>query len=105
MLTIANAHKYGTGVQISEGSVSDGVFEICTVQNIDLESAIKAGLTAINVFLDKEMFSDVISCNEALIKIDRKAHLQIDGEYIGEVDEIKVNIISSAIKVIVSDAA
>jgi diacylglycerol kinase (ATP) len=101
MLMIANAHKYGTGVQISEGSVSDGMFEICNVQTIDLESAIKAGLTAMNIFIDKDMFSDVISCREALIRIKPQAHLQIDGEYIGEVNDLKVNIISSAIKVIV----
>jgi diacylglycerol kinase family enzyme len=103
MLMIANAHKYGTGVQISDGSVSDGKFEICNVQSIDLESAIKAGLTAINIFVDKDMFSDVISCREARIKIKPRAHLQIDGEYIGEVDELKVNIISSAIKVLITD--
>jgi diacylglycerol kinase (ATP) len=103
MLMIANAHKYGTGVQISEGSPSDERFEICNVQNIDLESAIKAGLTAINIFIDKEMFSDVISCREAVIKISPKAHLQIDGEYIGEVSELKINIISSAINVILPD--
>lgn len=101
MLMIANAHKYGTGVQISEGSVSDGKFEICNVQNIDLESAIKAGLTAINIFIDNDMFSDVISCTEAFITIEPRAHLQIDGEYIGEVHELKVNIISSAIKVVI----
>jgi diacylglycerol kinase (ATP) len=102
MLVIANAHKFGTGVQISEGSVSDGKFEICNIQTIDLESFIKAGLTAINIFIDKNMFSDVISCTEAIIKVTPQAHLQIDGEYIGEVNLLKVNIISSAIKVLVS---
>jgi len=101
MLMIANAHKYGTGVQISEGSVSDGKFEICNVQSIDLESAIKAGLTAINVFVDENMFGDVISCKEALIKIHPLAHLQIDGEYIGEFSELRVGILSSAINVLV----
>ncbi len=103
MLMIANAHKYGTGVQISEGSVSDGKFEICNVQSIDIESFIKAGLTAINIFVDRNMFSDVISCKEAHIAIAPRAHLQIDGEYIGEIDELKINIISSAIKVVVAD--
>jgi diacylglycerol kinase (ATP) len=102
MLMVANAHKYGTGVQISEGNVSDGKFEICNVQTIDIESAIKLGLTAINIFVDKNMFSDVISCSEAMIKISPQAHLQIDGEYIGEVEELKINIISSAIKVLVN---
>jgi diacylglycerol kinase (ATP) len=103
MLMIANAHKYGTGVQISEGSVSDGKFEICNVRNIDLESAVKAGLTAINIFVDKNMFSDVISCTEASISISPLAHLQVDGEYIGEVDNLEIKIISSAIQVIVPE--
>jgi diacylglycerol kinase family enzyme len=100
MLMIANAHKYGTGVQISEGSVSDGKFEICNVQKIDLESAIKAGLTAINIFVDKNMFSDVISCRSATIKINPQAHLQIDGEYIGEIDQLAVKILPSAIRIL-----
>lgn len=103
MLVVANAHKYGTGVQISEGSVSDGMFEICNIQRIDLESAVKAGLTAINIFVDRKMFSDVIKAREAYIRISPAAHLQVDGEYIGEVTDLKVEIISSALNVIVPD--
>jgi|GEM_PF-152992 len=101
MLAFANAHKYGTGVHISQGSVSDGKFEICNVQQVDLESAIKAGLTALNVFVDKDMFSDVISCTRAHIKIDKNNHLQIDGEYIGETNELTIEIIPAAINVVV----
>lgn len=101
MLTIANANKYGTGVRISEGSVSDGKFEICNVQKIDLESAVKAGLTALNLFVDKNMFSDVISCIAAEIRIDRKVHLQIDGEYMGSFDNLRASVIPSALRVLV----
>jgi diacylglycerol kinase (ATP) len=100
MLMVANAHKYGTGVQISEGSVSDGKFEICNVQKIDLESAIKAGLTAINIFVDKNMFSDVLSCRRATVIIKPRAHLQIDGEYIGEIDRLDIKILPSAIRIV-----
>lgn len=103
MLTIANANKYGTGVHISEGSVSDGKFEICNVQSIDLESAVKAGLTALNVFVDKNMFSDVISCRKASIQINREVHLQIDGEYMGETDKLDVQIMPGAVTVIVPE--
>lgn len=100
MMAFANAHMYGTGVIISEGSVSDGKFEICNVEKIALDGAIKAGLTILNVFLDKDMFSDVISCKEAEIGIDKKTHFQIDGEYIGEVDHLKVEIIPGCIKLL-----
>lgn len=101
LMAFANAHKYGTGVHISEGSVSDGQFEICNVEKIALDQAIKAGLTILNVFVDKNMFSDVISCKYAEIKIDQSTHFQIDGEYLGMTDFIKVEIVPSCIKLLV----
>jgi diacylglycerol kinase (ATP) len=101
MMAFANAHKYGTGVQISEGSVSDGKFEICNVEKVTLDDAIKAGLTALNVFVDKDMFSDVITCREAEIVIDQKAHFQIDGEYMGMTDHLKINIVPGALKLLI----
>lgn len=101
MLMIANANQYGTGVKISDGSVSDGKFEICNVKEITLPEAVKASLTALNIFVDKDMFSDVISCAEAEIKIDRAVHLQIDGEYIGEVNRIHAKILPAAFKLMV----
>ena len=64
MIVIGNANMYGTGIRISDGSVSDGKFEICNVPKIALDEAIKAGLTKFNVFLDKDMFADVISCTD-----------------------------------------
>jgi diacylglycerol kinase (ATP) len=101
MMAFANAHKYGTGVHISEGSVSDGKFEICNVEKIALDSAIKAGLTILNVFIDKNMFSDVISCSQAEIDIDQSIDFQIDGEYMGTVSHLKIEIIPSCIKLVV----
>lgn len=97
MLSFANAHKYGTGIHISEGDVSDGRFEICNVERIALDAAIKAGLTILNVFVDKDMFSDVISCTHAEVLIDQPADLQIDGEYIGKVDRLKIDMIKAAV--------
>lgn len=101
MMAFANAHKYGTGVQISEGSVSDGKFEICNVEQVSLDEAIRAGLTILNVFVDNNMFSDVITCSEAEIIIDKKAHFQIDGEYMGRTDYLKIEIVPAALKLLV----
>lgn len=101
LLAFANAHKYGTGVHISNGQVWDGKFEICNVPEIALNEALKAGLTALNVFVDKNMFSDVISCTAAEISIDQKTDFQIDGEYMGKVDFLKVAIIPAAIRLLV----
>jgi len=101
MMAFANAHKYGTGVQISEGSVSDGMFEICNVEKVSLDEAIRAGLTILNVFVDNDMFSDVITCREAEISIDQKAHFQIDGEYMGMTDHLHIEIVPGALKLLV----
>lgn len=100
MLAFANAHKYGTGVHISTGEVWDGKFEICNVPKIALDEAIKAGLTILNVFIDKNMFSDVISCTYAEIAIDQETDLQIDGEYMGRTRSLKVEIVPAAIKLL-----
>ncbi len=101
MMAFANAHKYGTGVQISDGSVSDGKFEICNVEKVSLDEAIRAGLTILNVFVDKNMFSDVISCKQAEITADQKVHFQIDGEYMGEIDRLDIEIVPRALKLLV----
>ncbi len=101
MMAFANAHKYGTGVQISEGSVSDGMFEICNVEKVSLDEAVKAGLTILNVFVDNDMFSDVIQCREAEITVDQKAHFQIDGEYMGMTDHLKIEIVPGALNILV----
>jgi YegS/Rv2252/BmrU family lipid kinase len=101
MLAFANAHQYGTGVQISEGEVWDGKFEIVNVPRVALDHVIKAGLTALNVFVDKDMFSDVISCTEAEVTIDQEVDFQIDGEYMGRIKSIKVEILPSAVKLLI----
>jgi diacylglycerol kinase (ATP) len=103
MVAFANAHMYGTGIHISEGSVSDGKFEICNVEDIALDAAIKAGLTRFNVFVDKDMFSDVISCHEAVIDIDQPVDFQIDGEYMGKTDHLEISTLSSALRVIMPE--
>jgi diacylglycerol kinase family enzyme len=100
VLAFANAHKYGTGVHISEGEVWDGKFEICNVPRIALDEAIKAGLTILNVFIDKNMFSDVITCTSAEISISGETDFQIDGEYMGTVDSLKVEIVPAAVKLL-----
>ena len=100
MMAFANAHKYGTGVHISVVDVSDGKFEICNVEKIALDSAIKAGLTILNVFIDKNMFSDVISCSEAEVEIDKDVDFQIDGEYMGRVNHLKIQILPGCVQLL-----
>ena len=62
---------------------------------------INLGLTKFELFLDEEMYADVISCREAEIIINRKVDFQIDGEYIGKVDHLTISMVESAVKIIV----
>ncbi|WP_299255513.1 diacylglycerol kinase family protein [uncultured Cytophaga sp.] len=101
MLTFANANMYGTGIKITEGSVHDGKFEIRNIAELSWIDAIKAGLTKFNIHIDNHMFEDVISCRTAEIFIDQKIDFQIDGEYIGEVDYLKIEILPSAITILI----
>lgn len=100
MLAFANANMYGTGIKITEGTVNDGMFEIRNIPKVSLLDALKAGLTKFDIFIDKNMFVDVISCKQAEVFIDQKIDLQIDGEYIGAVDYLKIEILPSAINIL-----
>lgn len=101
MLAFANANMYGTGIKITEGSVHDGKFEIRNIPKISWTDFIKAGLTKFNIFIDEHMFTDVISCKQAEVFIDQKVDFQIDGEYIGEVNYLKIEILPSAINILI----
>jgi diacylglycerol kinase family enzyme len=48
------------------------------------------------------MFADVISCSSAEITINQKVEFQIDGEFMGEIDQLKISIVPSAIPVLIN---
>lgn len=101
MLAFANANMYGTGIKITEGSVHDGMFEIRNIPKKSWTDFIKAGLTKFNIFIDKHMFTDVISCKHAEVFIDQKVDFQIDGEYIGKINYLKIEMLPSAITILI----
>ena len=104
-LTFANASKYGTGAVINPtGIIDDGKFELVIIKpfpNIKLFSI--AWKMFRNTLLTSD-YVEVISCREALIKSSRKTTLQIDGEIIGRMREIKVEMMHLALKVLVPAA-
>ena len=101
-LTFANASKYGTGAVINPtGLIDDGKFELVIIKPFP---DIKLLSIAWKMFRNKLLTSDyveIISCNEAVIRSNRKTTLQIDGEIINRVREIKVEMMHHALKVLV----
>jgi diacylglycerol kinase family enzyme len=47
--------------------------------------------------------TEIFQTNSLLIQSKRKVHFQIDGEYIGKVNEVDASIIPSAISIIVPE--
>lgn len=94
MMILANGRKFGTGVCISEsGSPFDGKFEIAIVDEINLGTIIKAGLTALDELFSPQNVSNVITTTEARIGFRKPHLLQADGEVIGEFKELNVKVL------------
>lgn len=101
MVGLCNARKYGTGVPLNlTGNPMDGRFEIVVVQNIDLNSLVKAGLSKFNEKFHDSQNGFVISTEEAEIKFNRPSLLQLDGEVIGEFEKLDVKLINGGVKLI-----
>jgi diacylglycerol kinase family enzyme len=101
MLGICNARKYGTGVPLNiTGNPMDGKFEIVLVQNIDMSSLIKAGLSKFDEKFHDSQSSIVIEVESAQIEFDQLRLLQLDGELIGSFQELDVKIMKGAVQLI-----
>ena len=100
-LVIANSQRYGTGFEINpEGSVADGKFELCIMKELTLDSIFGQIFNPNNTKSDQSIF-EVFQCKEAIIQLTEKVNFQIDGEYIGETDYLKVEMHHQTAKLLV----
>lgn len=101
MIGICNARKYGTGVPLNlNGNPMDGIFEIVIVQNIDVHSLIKAGLSKFDERFHDSQNGIVISTDKAEINFEQPRLLQLDGELIGKFSKLNIEILKGAIRLI-----
>ena len=99
MIVIANSQKYGTGVTINpNGKIDDGKFEIVVLKSLDVFTIGK--IVTGNILSNTEEVT-IFSTDQAVITTHKKISFQIDGEYCGEVDELKVGILPAQMKVAV----
>ncbi len=101
MVVVANASKYGTGALINpEGNLHDGVFEVVLVRKIAFWAVLK-------MFLQFKRFNpkkvEIFQTKSAVIKVSKKAHFQVDGEYLGKADEIKATILPSVLNILLPE--
>ncbi len=98
MIVIANATKYGTGVTINPlGRLDDELFEIVIIRKISLLEILKMNLTKLPLNAKK---TEVYQTSSVNIRSRKKAHFQVDGEYLGKTNRVQAEIMPRAIHVI-----
>jgi diacylglycerol kinase (ATP) len=98
MVAIANASKYGTGATINpEGKIDDGLFEIVVVRKLNLFEISKA------IFTEKSFHPErieIFQAKQGVLSTLSKAYFQVDGEYRGKVREVKAEIESGCLHIL-----
>ena len=101
-LTFANATKYGTSAVINpDGILNDGWFEICIVKPFPKIHVINIAIQMFRNTLKYSEYFKIIKCKRASIICKRQTHLQNDGEPMGKVKQIELEIMPQALKVLI----
>jgi diacylglycerol kinase (ATP) len=99
MIVIANATRYGSGAVINpSGSMEDTLFEVIVVKKISVVEIFKMMVSHTSFNQDKTV---VFQTRYLKMLPARKVHFQVDGEYLGKVNEIEAVLMPAAIKIIV----
>jgi diacylglycerol kinase family enzyme len=89
---------YGTGMKINpDGKLDDELFEIVVVKDYSYLEILKIWLTKLP-FNPKKI--EVFQTSRVKISSKHKAHFQVDGEYIGKVNEVTAKILPASVTVI-----
>lgn len=101
MVVIANATKYGTGFQINpNGKLDDNAFEIILIKEYAVMEILKIWISKAP-WNPKKIESFQVS--EVSISTKQKAHFQIDGEYLGKINQINAKLLPSCLTVVVPE--
>ena len=97
MIAIANANQFGTGAIINpDGKMDDGIFEVLIFKKMNVIDILKT----LSETSERDLeFVESFATKKVTIHSDKKVHLQVDGEYLGEVNTIEASIVSSKIKI------
>ena len=99
MIVIANASKYGSGALINpDGKLDDEKFEVVVVKKVSILEIFKMMFTHTPFDPSK---TQVYQVKNVAIQSKRKAHFQVDGEYLGRVNNINATILPAALHVVV----
>ncbi len=98
MIAFANARMYGNGALLNpEGLLDDGIFEMIIVRKLNFW-AIAQVMFKTGLFDPQKI--EIIRAKSAEIKMSKRMHFQIDGEYMGKVTDVTAKICKHAINII-----
>lgn len=101
-LTFANSSKYGTGAIINPtGKIDDGRFELCLMKPFPKRLLPVLAWKTFRGTLHTSDYFQVIPCTKAHIHTRKSTTLQIDGEVIGKVRDIDIEMLHQAVSVFV----
>ena len=101
MIVIANATQYGTGAIINPiGRLDDELFEVVVIKKISIREVFKMVFTHKEYDLDK---TEVFQTTSLSMHSRKKSHFQIDGEYLGKIQSLKVEILPNALEVVMPE--
>lgn len=99
MIVLANATKYGTGAVINpHGDLYDGKFEVVIMRRLAVSELLKMWFRP-QPFDPKKI--RVFPATSVTINTKRKVHFQVDGEYLGKVQQVNAEIMPSVLKLLV----
>jgi len=99
MLVIANGNKYGTGALINPtGRMSDGLFEIIALDPVGIEDLVVISIALFRGNLDEMAAVRIWQGTKAEIRNLDGADFQIDGELLGKVDRVAIEVLDKPIR-------
>ncbi|KIA90487.1 diacylglycerol/lipid kinase family protein [Kaistella jeonii] len=97
MIVIANATKYGSGAVINpSGDLEDELFEVIVIKQISILEIFKMMVTHTAFNPQK---TEVLKTNILKMELSKKMHFQVDGEYLGKVNEVEAYLIPAALEI------
>ncbi len=101
MIVIANGTSYGSGAIINPiGILTDNLFEVIVVKQISFIEMFKMRISHADFDPDK---TEIFQTNKVKIKSAKKVHFQIDGEYLGKLNEVEAKLIPESIHILVKE--
>lgn len=101
MVVIANGTRYGSGAVINpDGRIDDSLFEIVIVRRISFSEIFKMMVTHRPYDPEK---TELFQTANAEIRSGKKAHFQVDGEYLGKTHYLKATLETQELKVLMPE--